>query len=205
MFLMTKDVLIQSSVKWGMYNARTPPIQFRSRRKKGSSLERFSFPWSTFITFLVNIKRVSYPRLCDCFRGLFVGFKGLQNDWNNILLLHILTSLDCRCRFSQLVTICYFALFLLARITGQTFFELREKRHLVTVVPFHVKFVSVWSCLPLQSPPCLVSATWRKTLYYQVVPQDHSRVLCISATLLRVHLTQGNHFQPTLGRQIDKP
>lgn len=43
MFLMTKDVLIQSSVKWGIYNARTPPIQFRSRRKKRVPLKGFLF------------------------------------------------------------------------------------------------------------------------------------------------------------------
>lgn len=68
----------------------------------------------------------------------------------------------------------------------------------------NVKFRSVWSCLPLQILPLLGSTTWRKTLYYQVVPQDHSRGAWILDTLLRDHLTQRNHFQPARGWQINK-
>lgn len=68
----------------------------------------------------------------------------------------------------------------------------------------NVKLRSVWSCLPLQILPLLGSATWRKTLYYQVVPQDHSRGAWILDTLLRDHLTQRNHFQPARGWQISK-
>lgn len=63
--------------------------------------------------------------------------------------------------------------------------------------------MSVGSCLPLQSSLHSVSATWRKTQNYQVVPWDHSRVPWISATLLRDHLTQRNHFQPHT-RKTDK-
>lgn len=40
---MTKDVLIQSSVKWRMYNARTLPIQFAGSREKRVCLERYFF------------------------------------------------------------------------------------------------------------------------------------------------------------------
>lgn len=149
-----------------MYNARTPQTQYRSRRKKRVAFERFSFPWSTSITSLVNIKRISYPRLCDCSRGLFVGFKGVQNHSNNISRLHILMSLDHQCQVLQLVNISHFPLFPPGRNYSPNIFEVKDKKHSVTALPsFLVKCVSVWSCLPLQSSPRLVSATWRKTVY----------------------------------------
>lgn len=126
-----------------------PPIQFRSRRKKGAAFERFSFQWGTAITFSSEHQKNVLSRLCDCSRGLFVGFKGFQNDSNNIWLLCILVSSVRGCWISQPVNISYSSHFRLAKITRQTFGAKTEKL-LVTALVFHVKSVSVWSCLPLE-------------------------------------------------------
>lgn len=147
-----------------------------SKEEERGSLERFSFPWSTFITFPANIKRMSYPRLCDCFRGLFVGFQGfcgvIQTTFFWFRISSCLrTTIAVDVGFHNLLGFDTSLLFPLAKVTCQTFlfsfffffYSKREKSILLTVLPLHVKFVSVWSCLPLQSAPRLVSATWRKT------------------------------------------
>lgn len=172
-----------------MYNAWRHQFSSEAGGRKGVAFERFSFQWSTSITFLMNMKRMSYPRLCDCSRGLFVCFKGLQNNSNHIVSF-------VRCWISPFPTDQNYSL---------NIFWAKSEKHLVIALLFHVQFVSVWSCLPLQSSLHLVSATWRKTLFYQVVSWDHSRVPCISATLLKNNLALRDHFQPTLGRQISMP
>lgn len=104
------------------------------------------------------------------------------------------------CCISHLVNICHFPFFRLD-ITLQTFSQANEEE---TFGKCEI-YVSATTCLPLQSARRSASATWRgvrETLCYQVVPRELSGGSWISATLSRDHLTQRNHFQPTLGRQI---
>lgn len=105
---------------------------------------RKRYPWKVFFP----MKHFHYfPRehqknvlfeVCDCFRGLFVGFKGLQDDSNNILLLHSLLCLNWQCQISQLVTICYSMLFLPAKLTFQTVLAKRETHFVTASLPCEI-------------------------------------------------------------------
>lgn len=57
---------------------------------------------------------MSYPRLRDCFWGLFVSFNGVQDDSNNTLLFRLRPCLRAGVELHNLLTICHFAALLLA-------------------------------------------------------------------------------------------
>jgi len=132
-----------------MYNACRRRINSEAGGRKRQLLKGFLSNEALLLLFSSEHQKNVLSRLCDCSRGLFVGFKCFQNDSNNIWLLCILVSSVSGCWISQPVNISYSSHFLLAKITRQIFGAKTEKL-LVTVLVFHVKSVSVWSCLPLE-------------------------------------------------------
>lgn len=111
-----------------------------SRRKKGEALKGFL---SHEVLSLLS-RWTSKERLIQ---GSVIAFGGylwvsgvLQNDSNNVFLLHIVMSPDhryrCWCRLSQLVTICYFPLAKMARQTFFFFFlQLKREKHFANRAP----------------------------------------------------------------------
>lgn len=164
-------------------------MQGRLRLLRGRR-ERKGYPWKVFFPMKLfhycvsEQQRMLYPRLCDCFGG----YLWLSRVFRMIPAFY----------FAYLFVFCLFIFKFISRghiifttycFTDQWFFFCccASSRFLGASNP------SLRSCesvvYHLRVLDNSVSVAWRKTQFYQVVPQDHSMVLWISATLLPEHLT----------------
>lgn len=137
--------------------------------RKGQ-LWKVSFPMKRFHYFASEHQKNVLSKALWLLEGVICAFQGFAEWFKQHFAFaypHIFSSADVE--FHSLLTFVMFPVSYRPKLLAKHFRAKRVK-HLVTALLFHVKFVSVWSCLPLQSSPRLVSATWRKTLFYQVVP-----------------------------------